>query len=104
LTAYPFCGAARSADFYAGKTVNLYITQNPGTGYDLYARLLGDNIGRFLPGHPTIIPRNMQGAAGMRVMTYLYKVARGDGTVLAGVRPKKNAMKRGEIKMRDVKK
>jgi hypothetical protein len=27
----------------------------------------------------------MQGAAGMRVMTYLYKVARGDGTVLAGV-------------------
>jgi hypothetical protein len=54
--------AASAADFYAGKTVDLYITQDAGAGYDLYARLLADNIVKYLPGKPLIIPRNMQGA------------------------------------------
>jgi tripartite-type tricarboxylate transporter receptor subunit TctC len=73
--------SAQPADFYAGKTVDLYISQDAGSGYDLYARLMADNIVRFLPGHPIIVPRNMPGAGGMRVMSYLYQVARKDGTV-----------------------
>jgi len=73
--------AASAEDFYAGKQVDLYIGYEAGTGYDLYARLMADGIVRFLPGHPTIIPRNMPGAAGMRVMNYLYQVAHKDGTV-----------------------
>jgi tripartite-type tricarboxylate transporter receptor subunit TctC len=77
--------AADHPDFYAGKTVDLFITQDAGTGYDLYARLMADGIVRFLPGHPLIIPRNMQGAGGMRVMAYLHQVARKDGTTWGGV-------------------
>lgn len=82
LAALPVGVPARAADFYAGKQVDLYIGYEAGTGYDLYARLMGDNISRFIPGHPLIIPRNMPGAAGMRVMNYFYQVAHKDGTVL----------------------
>ena len=77
--------SAQQKDFFDGKTVDLYITQDAGTGYDLYSRLMADNIVKYLPGKPLIIPRNMQGAGGMRVMGYLYQVARKDGTVWAGV-------------------
>jgi len=85
LAASPVGASAQQADFYAGKTVDLYISQDAGSGYDLYARLMGENIGRYLSGHPTIIPRNMPGAGGMRVMSYLYQVAHKDGTVWGAV-------------------
>ena len=77
--------AAQQKDFFAGKTVDLYITQDAGTGYDLYSRLMADNIVKYLPGKPLIIPRNMQGAGGMRVMTFLYEVAKKDGMAWGGV-------------------
>ncbi len=77
--------AALAEDFYAGKTVDLYITQDAGAGYDLYARLLADNIVKYLPGKPLIIPRNMQGAGGMRVMAFLHDVAKRDGTAMGAV-------------------
>jgi tripartite-type tricarboxylate transporter receptor subunit TctC len=77
--------SAQQKDFFAGKTVDLYITQDAGTGYDLYSRLMADNIVKYLPGKPLIIPRNMQGAGGMRVMQFLYEVAKKDGTAWGGV-------------------
>ena len=72
--------SAQPADFFAGKTVDFYIGYEPGAGYDIYARLMAEHIARFLPGHPTIVPRNMPGAASMRVMAYLQQVAKKDGT------------------------
>lgn len=77
--------SAQQKDFFAGKTVDLYITQDAGTGYDLYSRLMADGIVKYLPGKPLIIPRNMQGAGGMRVMQFLYEVAKKDGTAWGGV-------------------
>jgi tripartite-type tricarboxylate transporter receptor subunit TctC len=80
LASFPVDASAQEANFFAGKTVDFYIGYDAGTGYDLYARLMADRIGRFIPGHPAIIARNMPGAAGMRVMNYLYQVAHRDGT------------------------
>jgi tripartite-type tricarboxylate transporter receptor subunit TctC len=85
LAAFSGGASAQQKGFFAGKTVDLYITQDAGTGYDLYSRLMADNIVKYLPGKPLIIPRNMQGAAGMRVMGFLLEVARKDGTVWGGV-------------------
>ncbi|HEY6994905.1 MAG TPA: hypothetical protein VH397_14415, partial [Xanthobacteraceae bacterium] len=34
------------ADFYKGKTVELYIGYSAGGGYDIYARTLARHIGR----------------------------------------------------------
>jgi len=73
--------SAKDTDFFAGKQVEVLIGNSAGTAYDLYARVMTDNIGRFIPGHPTFIPRNTPGAGGLRVMNQLYQAAARDGTV-----------------------
>jgi tripartite-type tricarboxylate transporter receptor subunit TctC len=68
-------------DFYRGKTVRLVIGFEPGTAYDLYARLLARNIGKHLPGAPTVVPQNMAGAGSLNAYNYTFNVAPRDGTV-----------------------
>ena len=70
------------ADFYAGKSVNLYIGYSAGGGYDLYARLLARHLGRNIPGKPNVVPQNMPGAGSLKVATYLNGVAARDGTAI----------------------
>ena len=70
------------ADFYKGRTVQVIVGFGPGGGYDLYARTLARYMGRHIPGNPTMVPQNMPGAGGIKVMNYLYNVARKDGTAI----------------------
>jgi tripartite-type tricarboxylate transporter receptor subunit TctC len=74
-------------EFYRGKTINLVIPNAPGGSFDLYARLAANHLGRFIPGHPSIVAQNMPGAAGMLAANYLSGVAPKDGTVLAVLVP-----------------
>jgi tripartite-type tricarboxylate transporter receptor subunit TctC len=74
-------------EFYKGKTLSLIIPNAPGGSFDLYARLVADNLGRFIPGHPLIIPQNMPGAAGMLAANYLTNIAPKDGTAIAVLVP-----------------
>lgn len=85
VMATPQQAAAQSSEFFAGKTVDLYIGYDAGASYDLYARLLARHIVPFLPGKPTIVPRNMPGAAGMVAMNYLHDIAKKDGTAWAAI-------------------
>ena len=71
------------ADFYASKTVNLYIGYSAGGGYDIYARLLARHYGKQIPGKPSVVPQNMPGAGSLKVATYLNSVAARDGTAIA---------------------
>jgi tripartite-type tricarboxylate transporter receptor subunit TctC len=76
--------AARAQDpaaFYAGKSIDLQIGYSVGGGYDLYGRLLARHIGRHIPGNPTIVPKNMEGAGSLRLANFLYAAAPRDGTV-----------------------
>lgn len=75
--------AARASDFYAGRTINVYIGFNVGGGYDFYARLLARHLGRHIPGNPSLIPQNMPGAAGLKVASYMHQAAPKDGTAIA---------------------
>lgn len=75
--------AAFAADFYAGKTINLYIGQGPGGGYDSYGRLVARHLGAHIPGNPSVVAQNMPGAGGLKVANYMYRVAPQDGTALA---------------------
>jgi tripartite-type tricarboxylate transporter receptor subunit TctC len=68
------------ADFYAGKTVNVLIGVGVGGEYDLQARLVARHLGKHIPGHPTVLPQNMTGAGGLKMINYLYTVAPRDGT------------------------
>src|SRR6476620_10771410 len=72
--------AQRAADFYKGKNVDLYIGYSAGGGYDVYARSLARHMGRFIPGNPTIVPKNMPGAGSLVLANWLYTVAPKDGT------------------------
>ena len=43
-------GARAQAPYYQGKTVTLIVGSGAGTAYDIYARLQGNYIGKYLPG------------------------------------------------------
>jgi tripartite-type tricarboxylate transporter receptor subunit TctC len=79
----PPAGAGSAADFYRGRNIELDISSSVGGGYDTYARLIARHIGRFIPGNPTVIARNMEGAGGLRLANFLYNAAPKDGTTFA---------------------
>jgi hypothetical protein len=71
--------AQTPAEFYKGRSIELDISSSVGGGYDVYARLLARHLGKFVPGNPTIVPRNMEGAGGLRLANFLYNAAPGTG-------------------------
>jgi hypothetical protein len=73
--------AQTPADFFKGKTIEVYIGTSPGGGYDLYSRILSRHMGRHVPGNPTLVPKNMTGGGGIRLANYLYNAAPKDGSV-----------------------
>jgi len=73
------------ADFYRGKSIDVYISSGVGGGNDLYARMVARHLGKHIPGHPTVVPKNMEGAGGMRLANWLYNVGARDGTVIGAV-------------------
>lgn len=85
LVAAAPAAAQDPADFYRGKNVELFIGYSVGGGYDIYGRLVARHIGRFLPGNPTIVPRNMEGAGSVRLTNWLYTAAARDGSVIGTI-------------------
>src|SRR6202790_2053513 len=73
--------AQSAAEFYQGKSLDLQIGYSVGGGYDLYARLLARHLGKHIPGNPTVVPKNMEGAGSLRLANFLYAAAPRDGTV-----------------------
>jgi microcin C transport system ATP-binding protein len=74
LTAFS-AQAQSPADFYKGKSVNVLIGVGVGGFYDLNARVVARHIGRHIPGAPQLVPQNMTGAGGARMVAYLADVA-----------------------------
>jgi tripartite-type tricarboxylate transporter receptor subunit TctC len=68
------------ADFYRGKTINVYIGVGVGGEYDIQARLVARHIGKHIPGNPTVVPQNMPGAGSLKAANYIYSAAPKDGT------------------------
>ncbi len=70
------------ADFYRGKTITMLIGTSAGNDYDYRARLLARFMPKYIPGEPTIVPRNMPGGGGIQAANWLAKLAPRDGTVM----------------------
>jgi tripartite-type tricarboxylate transporter receptor subunit TctC len=83
--AAPFASAQSPADFYKGRNVDLYIGYSVGGAYDLYARVIARHLGKHIPGNPTIVPKNMEGAGSLRLANWLYNVGPKDGTAVATI-------------------
>jgi tripartite-type tricarboxylate transporter receptor subunit TctC len=73
---------AQESQFYAGKTLTLYAGMPVGGGVDDEMRLAARHLSKFIPGHPTIIARNMPGAGGVVLGNYLRHNAAADGLTL----------------------
>jgi tripartite-type tricarboxylate transporter receptor subunit TctC len=78
-TSFAF-SAESAADFYKGKTVDLYVGFSSGGGYDTYARVLARHMEQHIPGKPSIVVKNMPGAGSLVLANWLYNVAPKDGT------------------------
>ena len=68
--------------FYQGKRLTVLVNYAPGGPADVEARLFARYIGRHIPGQPTVIVQNMDGAGGLVGTSYIGEVAPRDGTVM----------------------
>ncbi len=71
-----------AAPYYEGKVVKIVVGNKPGGGYDRMARLVGKHLPKHIPGRPSVIIENMEGAGGIIAANYVYNVARRDGLTL----------------------
>jgi tripartite-type tricarboxylate transporter receptor subunit TctC len=70
-------------EFYKkNNQIDMIINSAPGGGYDFWARLLAQYMGEYIPGKPSLVPKNMPGAGGLTAASYIYAKAPKDGTTL----------------------
>ena len=77
--------AQSAAEFYKGRTIEIGISSTVGGGYDAHARMLARHMGKYIPGNPTIVPKNIEGAGGLRLANLIYNTAPRDGTSIGTI-------------------
>jgi tripartite-type tricarboxylate transporter receptor subunit TctC len=83
VAASPPASAQSVEQFYRGKTIDLIVGFAAGGGNDFYVRAVGRYIGKYIPGNPTVVTRNMPGAGTFLATNFVYNTAKRDGTVIA---------------------
>ena len=73
---------ATADDFYKGKTIRVSVGFAAGGGYDTYARAVARHIGKHIPGNPSFVVDNMDGAGSLIAANYTYNKAERDGTFI----------------------
>lgn len=71
--------AQPAGEFFKGKTLTIYVGLSAGGGYDTNARLVGRHIGKYIPGNPSVLVRNMPGAGGLVMTNHVANAAPKDG-------------------------
>jgi tripartite-type tricarboxylate transporter receptor subunit TctC len=74
---------AHAQEFYQGKTLTLIAGFAPGGGVDTVARVIGRHLVRFIPGQPSLIVQNMEGAGGVVAANYLNQRVAPDGLTIS---------------------
>jgi tripartite-type tricarboxylate transporter receptor subunit TctC len=84
FTALQIPSAWCESDFYNGKTIRIVVGLSTGGGYDRAARMMARQMGKYIPGNPSIVVQNMPGAGSVTAANYVSGVAKPDGlTILA---------------------
>jgi tripartite-type tricarboxylate transporter receptor subunit TctC len=73
---------ALAAPYYEGKVIKIVVGNKPGGGYDRMARLVAKHLTKHIPGRPSIVIENMEGAGGIIAANYVYKISKPDGLTL----------------------
>jgi len=69
--------------FYHGKTIDMVVGYAAGGGNDVFVRAVAHDIGKYIPGNPTVVVRNMPGAGTFLATNAVYTTLPRDGTVMA---------------------
>lgn len=80
--ASPRASAESVEEFYKGKTLTMVVGYPPGGANDIYARLVAKYIGKYIPGKPGVITKNMPGAGSVLAANFLFNGAPKDGLTL----------------------
>jgi tripartite-type tricarboxylate transporter receptor subunit TctC len=70
---------ALAEEFYAGKTIRFVVGFAAGGGYDAYARTVARHMSRHIPGNPSTVVENMEGAGSVLAANHLYNKVEPDG-------------------------
>ena len=70
-------------DFYRGKQISLIVPSGVGGGYDLYTRFLARFFGKYIPGNPGIVVKNVPGAGGITAANAMASTIAPDGLTIA---------------------
>lgn len=71
--------SAIAEDFYEGKNIRFIVGFAAGGGYDAYTRTVARYISRHIPGNPSTVVENMDGAGSVIATNYMYNKASKDG-------------------------
>jgi tripartite-type tricarboxylate transporter receptor subunit TctC len=71
--------------FYKSKQIVMLVASGPGGGYDTYARALARHMPKYIPGNPTIVPKNVPGAGGLIAANTLFNNTAPDGLSFAAL-------------------
>ncbi len=74
--------AQTGGDFYKGKQLSVMIGYGVGGSDDLWARLIAQRIGEYIPGRPTVVPINVPGAGSLLLANQITNTQPKDGTVI----------------------
>ena len=74
--------ASAQESFFKGKTIRIVVPFAAGGGYDIYSRIMGRHMGKYIPGNPVFVVENMTGAGGLIGINHVYKVAKPDGLTI----------------------
>jgi tripartite-type tricarboxylate transporter receptor subunit TctC len=84
VCAWPASSQAQET-FFKGKTIRVIVGLAPGGGYDTYSRLIARHMGKHIPGNPTIVVENMEGAGSVIAGNHIFKIAKPDGLTLGHI-------------------
>ena len=73
---------ATGEDFYKGKTIHFIVGAPAGGGYDTYTRAIARHLGKHIPGNPSMVVDNMDGAGSLIAANYVYNKAERDGLTI----------------------
>lgn len=57
--------AAKAAPYFEGKAITIIVPKSPGGGTDMVARAVGRHLGKYIPGDPAIVIRNIPASRGL---------------------------------------
>jgi tripartite-type tricarboxylate transporter receptor subunit TctC len=83
LSAAQPASAQSVEQFYHGKNIDAVVGFAAGGGNDVFMRSVARYIGKYIPGTPSVIVRNMPGAGTFLATNAVYNTLPRDGSVIA---------------------